>query len=415
MQELYPNCAGIDVHKRFLVACRLHVDEHGHQHKQIRKFGTMLADLEALRDWLTETSTTHVAIESTGVYWQPVFNVLEEGCTVWVVNAKHVKNVPGRKTDVKDSEWLAQLLRAGLLRPSFIPERQQRELRELVRYRLSLVEERNRVANRIQKVLEDANIKLSSVATDIQGVSAQAMIHALVNGEEDPAVLADLAQKRMRSKLDELERALRGRVREHHRYMLGQLLGHLDFLDGEIEKLEERIEQQVAAMPPFAELVPKLDTIPGINRLVAITLLAEIGVDMSRFASDKHLAAWAGLAPGNDETGGKARASKTRKGNRYVRRIMVQAAHAAARKRECYMRSMYQRIARRRGEGRAAVAVGHALLITVYHVIARGEVYKDLGPDYLEQRNAETRIRYLTRELEKLNVRVTIEQLDEAA
>jgi transposase len=409
MDDLYPNCAGIDVHKKFLLVCRLHVDARGQPHKHIRKFDTMLGDLEALRDWLAETGTTHVVMESTGVYWQPVYNVLEDHFTTWLVNAKHVKNVPGRKTDVKDSEWLAQLLRAGLLQPSFIPDRPQRELRELVRYRLSLVEERHRVVNRIQKVLEDANIKLAAVASDIQGVSAQAMITALIQGEEDPAQLAALAQKRLRARSADLERALRGRVREHHRYLLRQLLGHLEFLDGEIGELEQHIEAVLQTMPPFLALIPKLDTIPGIARMTAITILAEIGIDMSRFATDKHLAAWAGLAPGNNETGGKAREAKTRKGNRYMRRILVQAAHAAEHTKGSYLRAMYHRIAKRRGEGRAALAVGHALLRIVYHVIARNEGYQELGADYLEQHNAAARIRYLTRELEKLNLQVTVQ------
>jgi len=415
MEEIYRHCAGLDVHKKFLVACRLHVDAQGASHKEIRRFDTMLDDLKVLRDWLAETATTHVVMESTGVYWQPVYNVLEEQFTVWLVNAKHVKNVPGRKTDVKDSEWLAQLLRAGLLQPSFIPERPQRQLRDLVRYRLSLIEERSRVANRLQKVLEDTNLKLSAVATDLQGKSAQAMLAALLGGEEDPAVLADLARGRMRSKLAELERALAGRVREHHRFLLGQLLGHLHFLDEEIRQLEERIEQELAALPPFRELIPALDTIPGVDRLAAITILAEIGVDMSRFASAKHLAAWAGMAPGNNETGGKARPTKTRKGNRYLRRILVQAGHAAAHKRDSSLRAQYYRIARRRGANRAAVAVGHTILQIVYYLIVRGESYHELGSDYLERRNAAGRIRYLKRELEKLNVRVTVEPIAEAA
>jgi transposase len=350
-----------------------------------------------------------------GVFWKPIYNVLEALFEVWVVNAQHIKVVPGRKTDVKDSEWLAQLLRVGLLAPSFIPDRAQRELRDLVRYRLSVVEERSRVVNRIQKVLEDANLKLSAVATDLQGKSAQAMLVALLGGEEDPAVLAALARGRMRSKVAELERALAGRVRDHHRYLLGQLLGHLHFLDEEIAQLEERIEQELAALPPFRELVPALDTIPGIDRMAAITILAEIGVDMHRFASAKHLAAWAGMAPGNNETGGKARPTKTRKGNRYLRRILVQAGHAAAHKRDSYLRAQYYRIARRRGAGRAAMAVGHTILQIVYYLIVRGESYHEVGADYLERRNAEGRIRYLKRELEKLNVRVTVEALTDAA
>ena len=415
MQDLYPNCAGLDVHKEFLVAARLHTDAAGQPHKEIRRFPTMLADLVELRDWLAATKTTHVVMESTGVYWQPVYNVLEDHFTVWLVNAKHVKTVPGRKTDVKDSEWLAQLLRAGLLAPSFIPDRPQRELRDLVRYRLSLVEDRTRVANRIQKVLEDANLKLSSVATAIQGKSAQAILAALLAGESDPAALADLARGRLRAKQADLVRALAGQVRDHHRFMLAQLLEQLQFLDEAIAAVEAQIEAQVASMPPFAELLPRLDEIAGVSRMAAITILAEIGVDMSRFATSKKLAAWAGMAPGNDETGGKARPTKTRKGNRYLRRILVQCAHAAARKKDSYLRAKYYRIARKRGGARAAMAVGHAILEIVYHMIARGTDYQDLGVEYQPQRNAQARIRYLTRELEKLNVRVTVEPVAAAA
>jgi transposase len=414
-QLLYANCAGIDVHKKFLMVCRVHHDDAGQVHKELRKVPTMLEDLRALATWLAETHTTHVVMESTGVYWQPVYNVLEEAFTVWLVNAKHVKNVPGRKTDVKDSEWLAQLLGAGLLQPSFIPDRPQRELRELVRYRLSLVDERSRTANRIQKVLEDANLKLGAVATDIQGKSAQAMLEAIVAGATDPAALAELARGRMRSKIGELERALSGQVREHHRFLLGQLLRHLQFIDSEIAELDTRIDEELAALPALADQIPALDTIPGVDRQAAITIVAEIGADMSRFGSAARLCAWAGMVPGNNETGGKARPAATRKGNRHLRRILVQAAHAAAHKKESYLRAQYYRLARRRGTGRAAVAVGHSILEIVYYLITRGTTYQELGAEYLEQRNSTARIRYLTRELEKLNLKVTVEPVGQAA
>jgi transposase len=415
MDHLYPNCAGIDVHDKFLMVCRLHVDAQGQTHSQVRRFETMLDQLHMLARWLTETGTTHVVMESTGVLWQPVYNVLEDQFTVWLVNAKHVKNVPGRKTDVKDSEWLAQLLRAGLLKPSFIPDRPQRELRDLVRYRLNLVEDRTRTVNRMQKVLQDANIKLSSVATDLQGKSAQEMLAAIVQGEESPAQLADHAKRRMRHKIPELERALSGRVRDHHRFMLQQLLKQLAFVDEEIRVLEERIEQEVAARPPFAEAIPRLDPIPGIDRLGAITILAEIGVDMSRFGSAAKLGAWAGMVPGNNETGGKARPAATRKGNKYLRRVLTQAAHAAARKKDTALRARYYRLVARRGKARAAIAVGRCILEIVYHILASGESYQELGPDYYERRNTKARIRYLTRELEKLNVKVTVEAANDAA
>jgi transposase len=274
---------------------------------------------------------------------------------------------------------------------------------------LSVVDERSRVANRIQKILEDANLKLSAVATDIKGVSAQAILKALLGGEDDPVVRANRARARMRAKRAELERALAGRVRDHHRFLLRQLLEHREFLDTQIRTLEEQIEVQLASMPRFADLLPKLDPIPGVDRMAAITILAEIGVDMSRFPSSKHLAAWAGMTPGNNETGGKARPARTRQGNRYLRRILAQVAHAAARKKEGYLRAMYYRLARRRGEGRAAVAVGHAILEIVYYLIRRDETYQDLGADYLERRNSAARVRYLKRELERLDFTVTLE------
>ena len=415
MDPLYPNCAGIDVHDKFLMVCRLHIDPQGRPQRTIRRFETMLDQLRVLATWLAETGTTHVAMESTGVYWQSVYNVLEDHFTTWVVNAQHVKNVPGRKTDVKDSEWLAQLLQAGLLQSSFIPARPQRELRELVRYRLSLVDERTRTINRIQKVLQDANIKLSAVASDLQGKSAQEMLAALVEGIEAPAQLADHARRQLRRKLVELERALTGLVREHHRFLLGQLLQHLAFMDEEIGAIEVRIEQEVAALPPFAAQVPQLDAIPGLDRVAAITILAEIGVDMSRFGTAARLSAWAGMAPGNNETGGKARPTRTRKGNKYLRRVLPQAAHAAAHKKDSVLRARYYRLVRRVGKSRAAVAVGRSILEIVYHIMARGEPYQELGADYYERRNTQARIRYLTRELEKLNVKVTVTAANEAA
>jgi transposase len=397
------------------MVCRLRTDEQGQTQRQVRQFATMRDQLRVLASWLAETGTTPVVMESTGVFWQPVYNVLEDHFTVWLVNARHVKNGPGRKTDVKDSEWRAQLLQAGLLQPSCIPDRPQRELRELVRYRLSLVDERSRTVNRLQKVLEDANIKLSAVVSASQGKSAQEMRAAIIQGAEDPAELADHAKQRMRPKLGELERAWTGLVREHHRCMLGQLRQHLQFADEEIAALEERIAQELAALPAFAELVPKLDTIPGVDRLAAITILAEIGVDMSRCGSAERRGAWAGMVPGNNETGGQARAARTRQGNKYLRRILTQAAHAAARKKESALRARYYRLVRRRGQGRAAIAVGRSILEIVYHLIEQGETYQELGADYFERRNRVGRIRYRTRELEKLNGRVTVETKDEAA
>jgi transposase len=333
MQIVFPNCAGMDVHKAFVVVCRVRRTETGEREQETHRFATMTRDLEDLAAWLAEWNCTHLVMESTGVYWLPIYNILEDRLQVWLVNASHVKQVPGRKTDVNDAQWLAQLLEHGLLKPSFIPERAQRELRELVRYRQTQIQEQQRVANRIQKVLEDANIKLASVATDIQGVSAQAMLRALCDGEDDPAVLAALARGRMRSKREVLEQALTGRVREHHRFLLGELLDHLTYLDGKLATLEERMQSLVAALPGFAEAIERLDTIPGVNTQTARMIVAEIGVEMGQFPSDKHLAAWAGLAPGNNQTAGKQRTTRTRKGNRHLRQGLVQAAHAAACKR----------------------------------------------------------------------------------
>lgn len=398
----YPNCAGLDVHKKFVTVCRLTVDRQSVVQKELREYSTMTADLQAMADWLAEGSVTHVAMESTGVYWQPINNILEGHFEVFLVNAQAVKRMPGRKTDLKDAEWLATLMQHGLLQRSFIPERQQRELRELARYRLSLVQERSRFANRLQKVLEDTNIKLSAVATDMQGVSAQAMLRALIQGETDPSVLAGMAKGRMRKKQNELARALVGKLTEHHRFMLSQLLDQLDVLDQQIAKIEGRIEEQLAQMPLFQSAVTLLDTLPGVDRQLAITIVAEIGVDMSRFPSDRHITAWAGVAPGNNETGGKQRSGKTRKGNKYLRRALVLAAWGAVRSRANYLRSMYYRLAAHRGKPRAAMAVGRTILQAAYHMLLRGEPYNELGTDYLDQLDRERTAKRLLKRLDSL-------------
>jgi transposase len=309
---VYPNCAGIDVHKKFLMVSRITRD--GGKQRQViaGKYSTMMDDLEALAEWLAQGGVTHVAMESTGVFWQSVHNVLESRFTIYLVNAQAVKRMPGRKTDMRDAEWLATLMEHGLLQASFIPERSQRELRELTRYRQSLVEERSRFANRLQKVLEGTNLKLSSVATKMQGASAQAILHALLDGQTDPKVLAELAQGRLRAKREQLERALKGTLTPHQRFMLTDLLLQLDFLDERIAAVEGEIERHLAALPAFEQAVRLLDTIPGVNRMAAATIVAEIGVDMSRFPSDRHLTAWAGVAPGNNESGGKQLSGKAR-------------------------------------------------------------------------------------------------------
>jgi len=402
IKVVYPNCAGLDVHKKFVTVCRLTVDKQGQVQKELRQYDSMTADLQAMADWLAEGGVTHVAMESTGVYWHPINNILEGRFEIFLVNAQAVKRMPGRKTDLKDAEWLATLMQHGLLQRSFIPDRQQRELRELARYRLSLVQERSRFASRLQKVLEDTNIKLAAVATDMQGVSAQAMIRALIQGEADPKVLAGMAKGRMRKKQADLERALVGQLTEHHRFMLNELLDQLDVLDQQIAKIEARIEEQLAQMPPFRAAVILLDTLPGVDRQLAIAIVAEIGVDMSRFPSDRHITAWAGVAPGNNETGGKQRAGKTRKGNKYLRRALVLAAWGAVRSKRNYLRSLYYRLAARRGKPRAAMAVGRSILQAAYHMLLRGEPYQELGADYLDQLDRERTAKRLLKRLDNL-------------
>lgn len=408
MEAVFPNCAGLDVHKRLIVACRLVTDADGQVVQEVRKFGAMTVEIEALATWLAAGGCTHVAMESTGVFWKPIFNILSSRCTVWLVNAQHVKHVPGRKTDVKDAEWLAQLLQRGLLRPSFIPPQEQRDLRDVVRQRQALVEDRSRVVQRIQKVLEDANLKVAAVVGDLQGVSAQAILRALVAGERDPHALAELARGRLRRKRELLEQALVGELRDHHRFMLVHLLSQLDFLDEELVVLDRRIELLLERQPELAEAATRLDGIPGVSRLVAVLLLAEVGADVRRFPTAGHLAAWAGLAPGNKETGGKSLPTATRKGNRYLRRGLVQAALAAARTRGSYFKALYARIAARRGARRAAVAVAHSLLDVAYYLLLRRESYRELGAEYFDRLDRERTTRRLVSRLEGLGYAVAL-------
>jgi transposase len=403
MEVVYPRCAGLDIGKKEVVACALTPGRGGRPIPEVRRFGTMTEDVVALGDWLAERGVTHVAMESTGVYWQPVWNLLEERFTLLLVNAHHVKQVPGRKTDVKDSEWLAQLLRLGLLRPSFVPERAQRELRELVRYRTSLTQERTAHINRLQKALEGANIKLAAVASEVTGVSARQMLAALVAGETDPAALADLAKGRLRDKLAELERALAGRFGAHHRYLVARILAAIDFLDGEIADLSARIAE---VERPFEAAIGRLDGIPGIGRRIAEILLAELGPDLTAFPSARHLASWAGLCPGNHESAGKRAHGRTRKGNRWLRAALVEAGQATGRT-TTYLGAQYHRLARRRGKRRAAVAVGHTILVIVHHLLTHPEAtYHELGYDYFERR-IPTREQRLIRTLERAGYTVT--------
>ena len=412
METIYRCCAGLDVHKKTVVACVRQVEPSGRVREEVRTFGTMTAELLLLSDWLAEAGVTHVALESTGVFWKPVFNLLEGRFEVLLVNPRHMKQVPGRKTDVKDAEWIAQLLACGLLRGSFIPPKPIRELRDLTRQRSQLVAEKASVANRIQKVLEDAHIKLAGVATDVLGVSGRAMIRALIAGQEDPEQLAELARRRLRRKLPELRAALRGRVSAHHRFLLGHLMSHLEALEGLITDLNLRI---AAVMPPFAEAVDRLKTIPGVEQRTAEGLVAEIGTDMGRFPTSGHLASWAGMCPGHNESAGKRRSGRTTKGDRWLRQTLTQAAWAASHTKGTYLSTQYHRLAARRGKKRAVVALGHTLLVIVYHVLKEGATYRELGADYLDRLQPERLTRQLVRRLEKLGHKVTLEPKQEAA
>jgi transposase len=366
----------------------------------------MTADLLALSDWLAELEVGQIALESTGVYWRPVFNLLEgDGRTIVLVNPQHMKAVPGRKTDVKDSEWLADLLRHGLVRASFIPPAPIRELRELTRYRKTLVRERGQETQRLQKLLESANIKLSAVASNVLGVSGRDMLRALRDGEDDPQILAEFARGALRAKLPALRQALLGRVRPYHRILLGELLAHIAYLDETIARLDAEIDRHLA---PFTEEVALLKTIPGVSQVAAATLIAEIGVDMTRFPSARHLASWAGVCPGNRQSAGKRLSGKPTKGNVWLRAVLGEVAWAAARTRDTYLRAQFERLAKRRGRKRAIVAVGHSILVIAYHVLRTRQPYTDLGPDYFDSQDTERIARHHIQRLGQLGYEVTI-------
>jgi transposase len=406
MDVVYTHCCGLDVHKKTVAACLITSTAGAEPVKEIRTFGTMTADLLALADWLQEAGCTHVAMESTGVYWRPVYNLLEGQFELLVVNAQHMKAVPGRKTDVKDAAWIAELLRHGLLRGSFIPSKPQRQLRELTRYRSTLVQDRARALNRLQAVLEDANLKLASVVTDINGVSAQAMLEAILAGQRDVEVLADLARGRLRAKRDQLKVALEGRVTAHHSFVMTEHLSTLEYLDEAIERVSGEIDQRLTA---DQEAIALLDTIPGVGQRAAEILIAEIGTDMSRFPSAKHLASWAGMCPGNHESGGKRLSGKTRKGNRWLRQVLVEIAHVASKTKNTYLAAQYKRIAARRGKKRALIAVGHTILTIVYMMLTRKQPYQDLGAAYFDQREQERVERRLVHRLERLGYEVSLQ------
>jgi len=366
----------------------------------------MTPDLWALREWLQAYGVTAVALESTGVYWKPVYYLLEDAFTLLLINMQELKHVPGRKTDVKDSEWLAQLLECGLLRPSFVPPPEIRELRDLTRYRVQQVRDRAREVNRLCKVLEDAGIKLSSVASDVLGASGRAMLEALMHGTTDPVVLADLARGKLRQKLPALQRALQGRFRRHHAFLLEQILAKIDFLDDTLTRLTDELDRRLG---PFEPMLTALDTIPGIDRIGAISLIAETGGDMTRFPSAGHLCSWGAMCPGHNESAGKRRSGKTRKGNRYLRATLIQAALGAMRTRGSALQAKYHRIKRHRGHKKAVVAVGHQILEIAYFVMRDGVTYHELGADYFARRHKERALRRHLRQLEALGYRVTVE------
>lgn len=411
---IYARVCGMDVHKDVVVACVRILDmKDGTVQSTLRRFGTMTADLLELRQWLAQEQVTHAAMESTGVYWQPVFNILEGHFEVWVVNAQHIKKVPGRKTDMKDAEWIAQLLQCGLLKPSFVPDRQQRELRDLTRQQTKLLQQRSAVANRIQKVLERANIKLGSVATDVLGVSGRKMIEALIAGERDVGKLAELAEKRLRHKIPQLQRALEGELTEHHGFLLRRLLDQYDFFAKEIARISERLA--AIAPPSFCAAVERLDEVAGVAERGAQALLAETGTDMSRFPSHKHFASWAGRCPGNRESAGKRKSGKTPAANRHLDAVLTEIAHAAVRKKGSYFKSQYHRLAGRRGKKRAIGAVKHSILVTIYFMLRDNKPYTDLGANYFDKLNPQQQIRYHACKLKELGQGVELSALNDAA
>ena len=402
MEVVYKQCCGLDVHQKSVVACVMMP-----KGKESRTFGTMTQDLLELSDWLVSCGVTHVAMESTGVLWKPVYNLLEGlGLTLLVVNAHHIKSVPGRKTDMKDAEWIAKLLQHGLLRGSYIPDRPNRELRELVRYRRSLIQQRAQAVKRIQKVLEGANIKLSSVASDITGVSGRAMLEAISSGQDDPDTLVLLAKGRLQSKRVELKQALRGLTGPHQRLLIQSLLRQLDFLANEVTSLDKEIADRMVSCE---EAINRIDTIPGVGRRTAEELLAEIGPDMSRFPSAAHLASWARICPGNNESAGKRKSSHIGQGNRWLRSALVEAARATAHTKNNYLSAQYHRLAARRGSNRATIALAHTILVIIYYMLVRGTSYHELGGNYFDERNEQAAIKRAVNHIEQLGYKVTLE------
>jgi transposase len=411
MKILHPNCAGLDVHKKTVVASHRVQQADGTEQTVTRTFSTLTSGLLSLSDWLVASGATHVAMESTGEYWKPVYNILEAAFSpenLMVVNSAHIKNVPGRKTDAKDAEWLAELLGNGLVKPSFVPPPPQRQLRDLTRHRLNFIRERVNLVNRLQKTLEGANIKLASVASDVMGKSARAILDMLIQGCTDTEAMAQLSQGRLRQKRELLAQSLDGRVQPHHRFILTELLCQIDSLDESIARFDAAVEEACAKETPFAEAVQRLDTIPGVSHSVAEQVVAEIGVDMSRFPTAGHLAVWAGVAPGNRETGGKKLPTRTRQGNLFLRRVLVQAAHGAAHTKETFLSAQYRRLLPRRGKKRAIMAVAHSILVICYYLISRKEDYQELGSDYADRQKPEATVHRLVSRLTRLGYDVQL-------
>jgi transposase len=407
MEVLIERVAGLDVHQATVVATVRVPGEGRGRHKVTATFGTMTPDLAALREWLQAYGVTHVALESTGVYWKPVYYMLEGAFTLLLINMRDLSHVPGRKSDVQDSDWLAQLLECGLLKASFVPPPEIRDLRDLTRYRGQQVGDRAQEVNRLHKVLEDAGVKLSTVASDVLGASGRAMLSALVEGTTDPVVLADLARGRLRQKLPLLQRALEGKFRPHHAFLIQQGLTKIDFLEEAIAQLTTELDRRLR---PFEAMLQALDTIPGVDRIGAMSLVAETGGDMTRFATAAHLCSWAAMCPGQNESAGKRRSGKTRQGNRYLRGMLIQAGLGAMRTKDSALQAMYYRIARRRGHKKAVVAVGHQILEIAYYVMRDGVTYHELGADYFARRHHERAVRRHVKQLEALGFRVNIEK-----
>lgn len=408
MEVVYPICCGLDVHKREVTACLSVISADGKRSKETRTFLTLTDELVRLSDWLEAAGCEVIAMESTGVYWKPVYNILADGQReVMVVNAAHIKAVPGRKTDVKDAEWIADLLQHGLLKASFIPDQAQRDLRDLTRTRTILTDERSAAVNRLQKVLEDANIKLAGgkMITDIMGASGRLMLEAILEGQTDPATIAELAKGKLRKKRAELERALAGQVRGHHKLMLALHLEHIDFLDEQIARLSQEVAERLR---PFEAEIQRLDSIPGVGRHTAEVWAAEVGFDLSHWPTAGHLASWAGVCPGNNQSAGKSNGGKTRKGNHWLRRALIEAAHAASHKHDSYLQVQFRRLKYRRGVKKAAVAVGHSILVIAYELLTSNEPYSDLGPAFLDDRRRERIKRRSVGQLNAIGFEVTL-------